>query len=298
MAKRRQSNDVELLQRMRRLAITGIFSDDRLLDKLVLKGGNLLDVVYGISARTSVDVDLSMDGEFEGSLEDLSERIERGLKSTFSDAGYTVFDLNIRSVPPHLSDDMKCFWGGYKIDFKIIHTEQFAMLSNDIEALRRNSISVGKRGSTRFTVDISKHEYCQAKEAADVDGYTIFTYTPPMFVCEKLRAICQQMSEYVALVKSNPSARSRDFVDIQIVTKGFAIDFSGTELKELLNKTFEVKRVPLELIGAIQGTREFHSADFVSVQDTVKAGTKLKSFDFYFDFVCARCEELESFWDE
>ena len=35
------------------------------MDRLVLKVGNLLEIVYQLSARASVDVDLSMSGEFE-----------------------------------------------------------------------------------------------------------------------------------------------------------------------------------------------------------------------------------------
>ena len=46
------------LDRIKRLAIVAMFSDDGLMEKLVLKGGNLLDLVYGISTRASLDVDL------------------------------------------------------------------------------------------------------------------------------------------------------------------------------------------------------------------------------------------------
>lgn len=224
MAQQKPKNDSALfLEKIKRLAIAGLFSDSVLLDRLVLKGGNLLDLVFGISSRSSVDIDVSVDGDFEESPELLRQRIARALENSFSDAGLQVFDVNLRDVPPEITDDMKPFWGGYKVDFKIIELTRFRDLKDDIENLRRNSLSVGERGSTKFKIDISKHEYCIGKQRAEVNGYTVFTYTPSMFACEKLRAICQQMPSYVQLVGSHPSARSRDFLDIFLVTTAFEI---------------------------------------------------------------------------
>jgi hypothetical protein len=44
-------------QVVRRIAITALFSDDVLFDKVVLKGGNALNLALGISDRTSLDLD-------------------------------------------------------------------------------------------------------------------------------------------------------------------------------------------------------------------------------------------------
>ena len=287
-----------LVEQVKRLAIVGLFSDDTLLDRLVLKGGNLLDIVYGISTRASVDVDLSMDGEFAESNEELRQRIERALTSSFSDEGLRVFDVNLRAVPPNLSGEMTDFWGGYKIDFKVIESAKYEQFRGNIDDLRRNSLSVGKRGSTKFAIDISKYEYCNAKEMLELEGYTIFVYPPAMVVCEKLRAICQQMPEYVAMVKSHPSARARDFVDIHVVAEHCPVTFSDEVFHDMMRKTFEIKRVPLKLLGEIQNYRDFHSQDFVSVRDTVKPGVELREFDFYFDYVIDKCQELKSLWHE
>jgi predicted nucleotidyltransferase component of viral defense system len=56
---------IELSARIKKLAIIAMFSDDDLMERLVLKGGNLLDLVYEISTRPSIDIDLSMEGDFE-----------------------------------------------------------------------------------------------------------------------------------------------------------------------------------------------------------------------------------------
>ncbi len=156
--------------------------------------------------RASVDVDLSMDGEFDD-VESAREKIRHALETTFATHGLRVFDLILRDVPPKISEEMKDFWGGYKIEFKIIDVEKYNLLKGDVEQLRRNAEVVGKKGSTKFTVDISRHEFCDEKEKYDVDNFSIFGYSPAMFVAEKARAICQQMKEYVDLVHLNPRPR-------------------------------------------------------------------------------------------
>lgn len=83
--------DLALLEKIKRLAIIAMVSDDVLFARLVLKGGNLLDIVYGISTRASVDVDFSIEGEFD--LEDLQRRVSRVIDQTFNKHGYIAFDI-------------------------------------------------------------------------------------------------------------------------------------------------------------------------------------------------------------
>jgi predicted nucleotidyltransferase component of viral defense system len=45
---------------IRKLTITALFSDEVLFEQLVLKGGNALSLVHGISPRDSLDLDFSM----------------------------------------------------------------------------------------------------------------------------------------------------------------------------------------------------------------------------------------------
>src|ERR1035438_5406206 len=46
---------------VRRLTIAALFSDDKLFEQIVLKGGNALNLVYDLSPRTSLDLDFSME---------------------------------------------------------------------------------------------------------------------------------------------------------------------------------------------------------------------------------------------
>ena len=131
-------NSLEFLQRVRTLVVVAMFSDDVLMRRLVLKGGNLMDLVYGISARSSLDVDFSIDGDFPDAA-NLANRVETALSTAFSEEGYVVFDVKFREVPPFVSDDLKDFWGGYKAEFKLISRRRFDDLPGDVARIRRNA---------------------------------------------------------------------------------------------------------------------------------------------------------------
>src|SRR5579863_2753636 len=46
---------VDHFARVRKIAITALFADDTLVNRIVLKGGSALSLVYGIGRRTSLD---------------------------------------------------------------------------------------------------------------------------------------------------------------------------------------------------------------------------------------------------
>jgi hypothetical protein len=285
----------EFANLVKKRTIMALFSDDELMERLVLKGGNLLDIVYNISSRASLDVDFSVDGDL-GNLELLKKRIENTLKLSFNEINYEVFDVNIRDVPTNLSADMESFWGGYKVDFKIIDLIRYQQFRGNIEQLRRNAASIGKRGSTKFEIDISKHEYCDPKQATELESLKIYVYTPLMLTCEKLRAICQQMPEYVQIVNNHPSARARDFIDIHAVVERYELDFGTKEMHQMLSKMFDAKRVPLHFLGHILDYRDYHRQDYAAVKATTQAGFSLREFDFYFDFVVSYVNHLKPLW--
>lgn len=101
------------LVEVKRAAIIAMFSDDDLMTRLVLKGGNLLDLVYKIAGRASVDIDLSLDREFgRDEIEAVKGKIEARLKETYRERGYVVFDFRFEERPPKVTADMTGFWGG------------------------------------------------------------------------------------------------------------------------------------------------------------------------------------------
>lgn len=277
------------LREIRRLVIIALFSDDELMDKFVLKGGNALDIVYTIGTRSSVDVDLSMSDDFED-VNDAQERIFRGLRDRFDSAGFVVFDEKFQLRPSVMREGQSPRWGGYQVDFKIADRATYEKHGSDLEALRRNASLVGPEQKRTFKIDISKYEFVEPKEETEIDNYTVYVYTLPMMAVEKLRAICQQMPEYEMRRSAKP--RARDFYDIHSIATAGGIDLTDADNVELVRNIFAAKSVPLSLIGNIRNTRDYHIIDWPAVEQSV-AG-ELNDFDFYFGFVVELAEKLQA----
>lgn len=307
MSKKQKANDLDFIRKIKGIALKALFADDMILENLVLKGGNAMDLGLNMSTRASLDLDLSMDKEFESNA-DFEARIRHAIEDGFAREGYRVVDFNFRPVPRGIENDADLieFWGGYSVDFKIISTEEFDGLGGDVDRIRRACETIGSNGSTKFEIDISKHEYNKAKRIVVFDGLRVAIYTPSALVAEKLRAICQQMPEYGPIVKRSrgAGARAKDFTDIYTICNhpdfGSEVDFSSKEFQVLVRKVFEAKRVPVDWIGKIRDMHDIHESDFPSVLATILPGAELPStnFDFYFDFVVKKCEQLETLWDE
>jgi predicted nucleotidyltransferase component of viral defense system len=284
------------LEEIRKLGIIAMFSDDDLMEMLVLKGGNAIALFYSEYSRASIDLDFSLCDDFDKEKIDLiEEKIRKVLELTFRENGYSVFDFKFYEKPKIRKDGIKEFWGGYRVEFKLLENERLRDFGGDFEKMRKSAMALGSGQKKPFAIDISKHEFCLTKAERDLDGFTIYVYTPEMMVIEKIRAICQQMPEYPYGTKS---ARARDFFDIFILMEARNIDLLKKVNCELFRLIFEAKEVPLKLIGKIPESREFHEKDFVSVTATVYSGFDLKDFDYYFDYVIRKTESLKVLWEE
>ena len=276
------------IDKIKRLTIIAMVSNDYLMEQLVLKGGNAIDIVYQLSGRASIDLDYSMPSDFNShELSYILEIINTVLSTTFSGEGLSVFDLKFEAKPSGIGQiDEMDFWGGYSIEFKLIPSDFLSKHPDNLKLLRNNASIVGSDNRRTFKIDIGKFEYCSGKVAKELDGYTLYVYSTEMLVLEKLRAICQQIPEYRKIVKSHPpSARARDFFDIYTITKQFPIDMNNQRTKDLLTAIFDIKKVPLDYLHQVSNHRDFHRRDFASLKDTVRSGVDLKDFDYYFDYV-------------
>jgi predicted nucleotidyltransferase component of viral defense system len=274
-----QSMDIE---QIRRMAITALFSDDVLVEKLVLKGGNALRLVYGIGSRSSMDIDLSIDKDFEN-FEDIKKRLNHALTSRFDSVGYVVFDFSFDPKPFVSLPENPPSWGGYELFFKLMERTKYDGFKGDMETIRRNA-------NRKFSVEFSKFEYVgQKAEIEWDDGFIINVYTLPMIAVEKLRAICQQMPVYEKRRFRTP--RARDFYDIFMIVDQGKVDLLAPENVALVAPVFAAKEVPLSLLSKIADEREFHRGDWPRVEATVSG--VLKPFDFYFDFVVTLAKRLE-----
>jgi predicted nucleotidyltransferase component of viral defense system len=277
---------------IRRRVIVAMFSDEVLLDRLVLKGGNALELVHRVLTRGSIDLDLSIEDEFRD-IGSSRERIFRALRREFESTGYVVFDESFVVVPPSIADDKTPWWGGYCVEFKLIGTELADSLGRNLEKMQIQAQTFDAQHSRKFRVDISKHEYCAGKVSAMLSGRTIYVYTEEMCAIEKLRAICQQMPEYG---RTNRTPRARDFYDVYATVTRRGLDLSLPENLELFRRMFEAKRVPLALLARIGDTREFHRPDWDAVKDAVQG--QVFDFDVYFGFVLDEVAKLKALWEE
>ncbi len=228
------------LSEIRRLVIIAMFSDDILFNQLVLKGGNALNLVYKFGARTSIDVDLSLESDFVD-IEDSTERILRSLRNRFAEAKYTVFDGKLELRPALKQEPADDRWGGYEVSFKIIERAKYEAYSADVGRARREAMVVGPLNQRSFKVQISKHEHCVGKCEVEFDNYTIYVYTPEMLAIEKLRAICQQMPEYTR--RGHPAPQARDFYDIYTILVTAGVILSAPANMELIADIFRAKEV-------------------------------------------------------
>ncbi len=279
--------DLEFLEKIKRLTIRALVSDEIFMGILVLKGGNALNIAYDISSRGSIDIDFSMEKDF--TIEEkngMARKAKHLLNDEFSNHRMSVFDVKLEEKPKKGNSEIEDFWGGYSLSFKIVSSEAFEMLSDNIEKLRRNAIPVGKRNSTIFTVDISKYEFIGEKRPIDIEGATVFVYSPEMIALEKLRALCQQVPDYKAIIKyMTVKSRARDFYDIHNILNYFSIDFETKDNIGLAKEIFSTKKVPLSFISKIENQREMHRGSWASVEQTISQEEELLEFDYYFDFV-------------
>jgi hypothetical protein len=153
---------------------------------------------------------------------------------------------------------------------------------------------VGSRTDVRrFRIEISKYEYCEAKEEHELEGFTIYVYPLVLIAAEKLRAMCQQMPSYPHV--RNKRARARDLYDIHSIVTEAGVDLASRASQELIRSAFEAKEVPLSLLGRLEESREFHRPDWPSVVDSVEGD--VEPYDFYFDWLLAQTERLHALWN-
>lgn len=267
---------------IKRCTLQAMMKDELLMQGLVLKGGNALQLAYDITNRGSIDIDFSMEKEFKDKdFERLSNIFDQYLNEEFAEIGLVAYDIKFIKKPKTGSIPE---WRGYNLEFKLIERDKFDKFGEDIEAIRRNAIKINeKTQETKYTVDISSYEYIAQAIKKDVDGLILRVYTPEMILIEKIRALCQSMPKYREIVKSTrPKKRARDFYDIWIICQHFK-NLSLTE--DLFQSIFAAKRVPLNYLDNFEILREQNREDWEVVRQTISNDEETEDYDYYFDFV-------------
>jgi hypothetical protein len=135
------TNKVFAYEDVRRLAITAVFSDDYLFERVVLKGGNALAIALGLSGRSSLDLDFSIEKDFEDPQE-AAKRLEAALQKRFATVGMVVLDYSF-TPRPYIPREGAPRWGGYAAEFKLLDEARFNEISNDNLARARESFVIG-----------------------------------------------------------------------------------------------------------------------------------------------------------
>lgn len=289
----------EVLDLVKRRTITAFARDPILSQYLVLKGGNALALAYEMSNRPSFDVDFSITGDFKD-VDSIARQIPAALDKSFREVGLTPFDVKFFDQPDRVSADLAPFWGGYCIQFKVLESSEFERLRAAGSPMSRRALALGGfHAPSTYEVEISKHEYCGDTRVVQLDDCSVRVYSPSSVLCEKLRALCQQLPAYDIVVKrkSRNRGRARDFVDISSILDRTRITPVMPTVRELLSRVFEAKRVDLRLLEQLDGTRDIHFTDFPSVVSTAPPDS-LNDFDVYFNRVMEFRDGLELFWNK
>ncbi|MFZ4680834.1 MAG: nucleotidyl transferase AbiEii/AbiGii toxin family protein, partial [Flavobacterium sp.] len=270
-----------MIEKIKKLTLRALMSNETLMYGLVLKGGNALQVVYDITERASLDIDFSIKGDFtKEEFKFLESNLYSILNSEFEKEGLHVFDVEFIEKPKQNSVEV---WKGYRILFKTIDIDKFNV--ENMQESRMKAYTIYDNSSTKFVVEISSYEYTESKKKVEVEGVILYVYTPEMIVFEKIRALCQSMPEYKSIIPTaRVKGRARDFYDIWNLCSNFEIDFTSHENKEMLSDIFKAKLVPLEFLDLIEKNKDLQKENWSSVEATIPT-EKNMGFDFYYDFL-------------
>lgn len=274
--------------------LVAIYSHDVLREKLYLKGGQALRVVYDLKSRLSKDSDFSFQGKIEQ--EDIFfQYLENSIKNEFLKRNLYTIDFKFTRKPKIKKSGAPDFWSGWAIEFKLITKEKLNLPKN-----RRSASAIVPKGflTNKIPIDISELEYCGGCDKVKIESIELKVYSKPLIVLEKLRAICQSHPNYKYRDKINN--RARDFYDIEqiyskVLNEGEAIDNFFKELSKYIEKVFEIKEVPLSFINSCLYDETFLASQKIGwkeVEITVK--NLHQDFSYYVQTVRDIAKKIET----
>lgn len=271
---------------IRIIALKGIFSKAELENILTLKGGNAMKL-QELTNRESQDLDLSIKESIRLSKEEDGPIFEEGLQHEFEKHGYKVIDFRFEDKPAKRQRTTPPFWGGYAIQFSIIKEEQYNRLSEK-QLANVNAFAEPLEGNKkRIQIDLSFDEFTNERIAKEIDGVTIYLYSPLMIIYEKIRASCQQLPQYEL---SSTKVRARDLYDIYtILTNIRYIDLYDDVLNQenffIIQNMFKLKDVDVELISKIETIKEQLRNNYLDqVVPQIPKNQEIPEFDYLFSY--------------
>ena len=272
--------------KIRNTILKAIYSDNDLKEDLVLKGGNALKF-YDITDRASQDLDFSIKESIRYQKENEGERLRTLISDAFQQVGFLVVGFEFIEKPQKRKKDLPPFWGGYKISFAIVDIEkhQDKIDSQDPDNMKELS-KYGEdleNNRKKIEIDLSYDEYVADKKSYDLEGTTIYLYSPLMLVYEKIRASCQQLEDYKLV---GNKTRARDLYDIyKTLTNTRQSTLREAVLNQdnfyILENIFKAKDVPLELMLKLDSKKSDLAEDYKKRYNQISAD-EIEDFDYIF----------------
>lgn len=276
-------------ENIRKIILKALVSDDWFFKQLVLKGGNALSLVYKVGNRSSLDLDFSIESDFND-LNPVKQKIKDILYTAFENYDIRLFDYHFEKKPQITSDP---WWGGYRVEFKLITEDLADKLNFNIFDMRRQSLVIDPGSQKRkYSIEISKFEFVSEKTKAKIDDVYIFVYTPLLLAVEKLRALLQQHPEYPQISQKAKRSRARDFYDIWVICDYFSIKLDM--YLPVVESVFEAKKVDMNLLKKMHDIKDLHQASWADVE--VSVSVDLEDFDYYYEFVNEAAQNLYTQW--
>jgi predicted nucleotidyltransferase component of viral defense system len=256
-------------------AVFAVYAAPILAKRLVLKGGAASRILYKKADRLSLDDDFSIEGQITNKTE-FSRALKRALSNEFSGDGLDVIDFTFTPRPRKRSKPLPDWWGGWQCEFKLLSRKDRRISR---EAKSRRALVPTGANSPKISLDLSENEYCGAVRHMKRQGITITGYAKELIVVEKLRALCQQHSDYKYGTKKN---RSRDLYDIYALSADANTPFWKKCAKHIA-PSFAAKNVDLKLLDAFWDDAFIDELrrGFASVEDDVSG--ELLDFDIYLE---------------
>ena len=117
-----------------------------------------------------------------------------------------------------------------------------------------------------------------------------------MIVCEKIRALCQQLPEYFINHGESKSPRPRDFYDIYTIMKISNLSFNQIDIV-VFEEMFKIKKVDFSLLDRILSPEyyNFTKGGLQSLIDTLPLDERTDfDFDVCYDYVIKGIQLLKT----
>lgn len=296
-----EENKLNIQKQIQNLSLSAILSSDIFADKTVLTGGSVLNLVYNVHNRVSVDLDLSLESPIlPHEYVRLETELDHNFDEAFSKEKYKVLNsrLEIRSLNLHNKfSDGNLFNPKeilYKYTFQLMDLHEYKEICNhpgstkeQKEARCKDNIIMLPNKKKFFEIDFKWEGPIIQKQEFEINNYTLEVPSPFILLCKKMIGILAHSPNIGDTPEKFKRARSQDFFDIHSLVDAQMIhlqDLIQPNNLSIFQTMLSEKNIEISSLKTLKKHREFHQSNFA---DSVRNMSlfPLKSFEYYFDFI-------------